>query len=90
MGGLPAGACRVAAQIAICPFTGAPKLLTGRLHGLGDRRAHMQQSRVLPVMASNEQPDNAHRSTYSSFTNATKWGSIFVVIVLLCLYIFLV
>jgi len=41
-------------------------------------------------MASNEQPDNAHRSTYASFTNATKWGSIFVVIVLLCLYIFLV
>jgi hypothetical protein len=50
----------------------------------------MQQSRVLPVMASNEQPDNAHRSTYLSFTNATKWGSMFVVIVLLALYIFLV
>jgi hypothetical protein len=50
----------------------------------------MQQSRVLPVMASNEQPDNAHRATYSSFTNATKWGTIFVVIVLIALYIFLV
>lgn len=41
-------------------------------------------------MASNEQPDNVNRATYAGFTNATKWGTIFVVIVLIALYIFLV
>ncbi|MFZ4383218.1 MAG: aa3-type cytochrome c oxidase subunit IV [Sandarakinorhabdus sp.] len=46
-------------------------------------------------MASNEQPDNTPRttsnfSTYAGFTNATKWGSIFVILVLVALYIFVV
>ncbi|WP_353198760.1 aa3-type cytochrome c oxidase subunit IV [Sandarakinorhabdus sp.] len=41
-------------------------------------------------MASNEQQNDAHRSTYSSFTGFTKWGTIFVIMVLLALYVFLV
>jgi hypothetical protein len=49
-----------------------------------------QFSRVLPVMASNDQSNNAHRSTYEGFTNFTKWGTIFVVTVVVALYVFLV
>jgi hypothetical protein len=49
-----------------------------------------QSMRVLPVMASNEQQNEAHRSTYESFTGFTKWGTIFVVTVVLALYVFLV
>ena len=41
-------------------------------------------------MASNDQQDGAHRSTYSSFTSAAKWGTIFVVFVLTALFVFLV
>ncbi len=41
-------------------------------------------------MASNEQQNEAHRSTYESFTGFTKWGTIFVVTVVLALYVFLV
>lgn len=41
-------------------------------------------------MASNEQHNGAHRSTYESFTSFTKWGTIFVVLVLIALYVFLV
>jgi Bacterial aa3 type cytochrome c oxidase subunit IV len=46
--------------------------------------------RVSPVMASNDQPNSAHRSTYESFVGFAKWGTIFVVIVLIALKIFLV
>jgi hypothetical protein len=49
-----------------------------------------QFSRVLPVMASNEQFNNKHRATYEGFTSFTKWGTIFVIGVLLALYVFLV
>ena len=41
-------------------------------------------------MASNEQPDGAHRSTYLSFIGFAKWGSIVVIAVLLALYVFIV
>jgi hypothetical protein len=41
-------------------------------------------------MASNEQQNGAHRSTYESFTSFTKWGTIAVVVVLIGLYVFLV
>lgn len=41
-------------------------------------------------MASNDQSDSAHRSTYESFLGFAKWGTIFVVIVLIALKIFLV
>jgi hypothetical protein len=44
--------------------------------------------RVSPVMASNDQPDNAHRSTYESFLGFAKWGTIFVVLVLVALKLF--
>ncbi|WP_156255558.1 aa3-type cytochrome c oxidase subunit IV [Sandarakinorhabdus oryzae] len=39
-------------------------------------------------MASNDQPDNAHRSTYESFLGFAKWGTIFVVLVLVALKLF--
>jgi hypothetical protein len=54
------------------------------------RLAVPQLMRVLPAMASNEQQDGAHRSTYASFTSFTKWGSIVVIVILLALYVFLV
>lgn len=41
-------------------------------------------------MASDNHPIEGHRTTYSSFTAATKWGTIFIVAVVLALYIFLV
>lgn len=41
-------------------------------------------------MASNEQHNGAHQSTYASFTSFAKWGTIFVVLVLVALYVFLV
>lgn len=41
-------------------------------------------------MGSNNHPIDGHRSTYSSFTAATKWGTIVIVAVVLALYIFLV
>ena len=41
-------------------------------------------------MASNEQQNDSHRSTYESFTGFTKWGKIFVIVVLASLYVFLV
>lgn len=41
-------------------------------------------------MASNEQFNEKHRATYESFTSFTKWGTIFVVTVVLALYLFLV
>lgn len=41
-------------------------------------------------MASNEQFNDKHRATYEGFTNFTKWGTIFVIGVLLALYVFLV
>lgn len=41
-------------------------------------------------MASNEHSKNGNRSTYESFIGVTKWGTVFVVTVLLGLYIFLV
>jgi len=41
-------------------------------------------------MASNEQFNDKHRTTYESFTSFTKWGTIFVIGVLLALYVFLV
>jgi hypothetical protein len=46
--------------------------------------------RVSPVMASNEQSNDSHRSTYAAFTSFTKWGTIFAVTVLVALYVFLV
>ena len=36
-------------------------------------------------MGNNNHPIEGHRSTYSSFTAATKWGTIFVVAVVLAL-----
>ena len=41
-------------------------------------------------MASNDQSDGAHRSTYDSFLGFAKWGTIFVVVVLVALKVFLV
>lgn len=41
-------------------------------------------------MASNEQPNNANRSTYESFTAFAKWGTITIVAIVLALYVFLV
>ncbi|WP_164156292.1 aa3-type cytochrome c oxidase subunit IV [Sandarakinorhabdus rubra] len=41
-------------------------------------------------MASNEQSNDKHRSTYDGFTSFAKWGTIFVVVVLAALYVFLV
>lgn len=41
-------------------------------------------------MASNDHSTNNHRSTYESFTSFTKWGTIFVVCVVIGLYVFLV
>ena len=41
-------------------------------------------------MASNDHSMDAHRSTYDGFTSFTKWGTIFVVSVVLALYLFLV
>jgi hypothetical protein len=41
-------------------------------------------------MAENDQNNGAHRATYESFTSFTKWGTIFVVTVVVALYIFLV
>jgi hypothetical protein len=46
--------------------------------------------RVSRAMASNEQQNDSHRNTYESFTGFTKWGTIFVVTVLVALYVFLV
>jgi hypothetical protein len=54
------------------------------------RGVDAQFSRVLPVMASNEQFNEKHRATYEGFTSFTKWGTIFVVAVVLALYVFLV
>jgi hypothetical protein len=48
------------------------------------------QQRVLPVMASNDQSDDRHNSTYAGFTGAVKWGTIVVVSIVLGLYVFLV
>jgi hypothetical protein len=48
------------------------------------------EKRVLPAMASNEQPNNAHRSTYESFTSFTKWGTVTIVMIVLALFVFLV
>jgi hypothetical protein len=53
-------------------------------------RPETQLMRVLPAMASNEQQNDSHRSTYESFTGFTKWGTIFVVTVVIALYVFLV
>lgn len=41
-------------------------------------------------MASNEQTNDTHRSTYEGFTSFTKWGTLFVVTVVVALYVFLV
>lgn len=41
-------------------------------------------------MASNDQFNNTHRSVYEGFTSFTKWGTIFVVTVVVALYVFLV
>lgn len=41
-------------------------------------------------MASNEQHNDAHRSTYESFTGFTKWGTIVIVGIVLAMYVFLV
>lgn len=41
-------------------------------------------------MASNNQPDDRHSSTYAGFMGAVKWGTIAVVCVVLGLYVFLV
>lgn len=80
---------RAPGAAGICPFTAAFKLLTGMPAVL--RRGTLAQfSRVLPVMASNEQFNEKHRATYESFTSFTKWGTIFVVTVVLALYLFLV
>lgn len=41
-------------------------------------------------MASNDHSMDKHRSTYEGFTSFAKWGTIFVVGVVLALYVFLV
>ncbi|WP_372918097.1 aa3-type cytochrome c oxidase subunit IV [Sandarakinorhabdus sp.] len=41
-------------------------------------------------MASNEQQNDSHRSTYESFMGAAKWGTIFVIMIVLGLFVFLV
>ena len=41
-------------------------------------------------MASNEQQNDSHRATYESFMVAAKWGTIFVIMVVLGLFVFLV
>lgn len=41
-------------------------------------------------MASNNQPDDRHNSTYAWFTGAVKWGTIAVVCIVLGLFVFLV
>ncbi|OYQ24328.1 hypothetical protein CHU93_15935 [Sandarakinorhabdus cyanobacteriorum] len=41
-------------------------------------------------MASNNHPMDGHKATYSGFTAATKWGTTFVVTVVVALYVFLV
>jgi hypothetical protein len=41
-------------------------------------------------MASNDQSDDRHNSTYAGFTGAVKWGTIVVVSIVLGLYVFLV
>ncbi|WP_353216548.1 aa3-type cytochrome c oxidase subunit IV [Sandarakinorhabdus sp.] len=41
-------------------------------------------------MASNDQSQGTHQSTYASFMTFTKWGTIFVITVLVALYVFVV
>jgi hypothetical protein len=41
-------------------------------------------------MGNSNHPIDGHRSTYSGFTAFTKWGTIFVVAVVLGMYVFLV
>jgi hypothetical protein len=60
------------------------------VHGLRQRSPKLPTSGVPPIMASNEQQNDSHRSTYENFTGFTKWGTIFVVTVVIALYIFLV
>jgi Bacterial aa3 type cytochrome c oxidase subunit IV len=72
------------------PFTDTDCLLTGNLHGLRQRSPPLPALGVSPIMASNEQQNDNHRSTYESFTGFTKWGTIFVITIMLALYVFLV